>query len=143
MRLPEIKVSYSKGEHLPKINSLDLAIECLREVWDLPMIELQERVYALFLSPSMELLGWKMINAGTACETLLDQDLIIRLALISGAKHVIISHNHPAGSNKPSKADKSTTNELKRKMAILGLELTDHIILTSSDYYSFKEVGLV
>ena len=143
MRMSEIKVTYDKGMDLPKVNSLDLAIETLRDVWDSDMMELQERVYALFLSPSMELLGWKMINAGTSSETLVDQDLIIRLALISGAKHLIVSHNHPGGTNKPSRADKVVTNELKKKMDILGLELTDHIILTSNNYYSFKENNLL
>jgi DNA repair protein RadC len=54
---------------------------------------------------------------------------------------IIVAHNHPSGNLEPSREDKNVTERLKEAGVILGIELLDHIIVSSVGYYSFLEEG--
>jgi len=55
------------------------------------------------------------------------------------ATALIVAHNHPSGSLKPSKEDISITKKIKAAAQILSLNLLDHIIFSKKGYYSFLE----
>ncbi|KJV66834.1 radC-like JAB domain protein [Anaplasma phagocytophilum str. ApNP] len=55
----------------------------------------------------------------------------------------MISHNHPSGDPKPSKADINVTNKLRIACNSMDIELVDHVIVTSKRHYSFKTHGLL
>jgi DNA repair protein RadC len=59
------------------------------------------------------------------------------------AAAVIIAHNHPSGQTEPSSEDVKTTQQLVAAGQILGIPLYDHLIVTASEHYSFRENGLV
>jgi len=59
------------------------------------------------------------------------------------AASVIICHNHPSGIAEPSKEDIKTTQQLVAAGILLGIPLRDHIIVTKSGYFSFREEGLI
>ena len=50
-------------------------------------------------------------------------------ALKEKAPKIILIHNHPSGSSKPSKQDKEITIKLYQGAAIVGIELLDHIVI--------------
>lgn len=56
---------------------------------------------------------------------------------------MIISHNHPSGSLKPSRADEELTQKIKCAGQLLDIRVLDHIIVTSEGYYSFADEGLL
>lgn len=62
-------------------------------------------------------------------------------ALMQKAVSVIAFHNHPSKTLLPSEEDLKVTERLSRAGQILGIELMDHIIITTDDYYSMKENG--
>jgi DNA repair protein RadC len=64
---------------------------------------------------------------------------IIKNALLCNATAIILTHNHPSGSTKPSSQDMKTTTELKKAADIFNIKLLDHIITAygTSDYFSF------
>ncbi len=64
-------------------------------------------------------------------------------ALIERAASVILVHNHPSGNPEPSSADIEITRMLKDAGDLLGIAVLDHIIVTSGDYVSLKERGLL
>lgn len=64
-------------------------------------------------------------------------------AIKNKAASVIIAHNHPSGDPEPSKDDLEITKRLVEAGKILGLEVTDHIIVGKSKFLSFKEQGLI
>lgn len=59
------------------------------------------------------------------------------------ATSIIITHNHPAGSLEPSKADINFTNKIKGYSRIFNIELLDHIIIADNNYVSLKKLGII
>lgn len=64
---------------------------------------------------------------------------VIERALLNRAKFVIIGHNHPAGTNKPSSADVSMFRRLREEYKMIGVTILDNIIICNQDSYSFYE----
>jgi DNA repair protein RadC len=62
-----------------------------------------------------------------------------REALRYGAYTAIAFHNHPSGNSRPSSLDQALTKRLREAGESLGVKLTDHIIVGSGEYYSFRE----
>ena len=65
--------------------------------------------------------------------------LVARVALMSGADAVIITHNHPDGNSLPNIMDIEQTQKLKNALKTVGIELVDHIIIAPDKHYSFSE----
>jgi len=68
----------------------------------------------------------------------LDIRIIYSVALKCLATSIIISHNHPSNSAKPSKSDIKLTENLKKAGELLNIDLMDHIIITKESFYSLK-----
>ena len=64
-------------------------------------------------------------------------------AIQANAAQVIIAHNHPSGDLEPSKEDIKITLEMIEAGKILGIEILDHLIVTKSEFLSFRQKGLV
>jgi DNA repair protein RadC len=64
-------------------------------------------------------------------------------AIKSKAASVIFAHNHPSGDPEPSEDDLEITKRLVESGKILGIEVTDHIIVTKDKFFSFKNKGLI
>lgn len=66
---------------------------------------------------------------------------IARAAYHYGAHSIIVSHNHPMGDPKPSALDISLTRRLHLVMAVAGVPLRDHIIVTATEAHSMAAQG--
>jgi len=64
-------------------------------------------------------------------------------AIKNRAASVIFVHNHPSGDPEPSEDDLLITKRLVEAGKILGIEVVDHIIVTKTRFFSFKEKGLI
>ncbi|WP_395461300.1 JAB domain-containing protein [Wolbachia endosymbiont (group B) of Ablattaria laevigata] len=82
-------------------------------------------------------------NFGTIDQTPLYVREIIKRALLIGSTSIVISHNHPSGDIQPSSSDMFLTRQLAEACKSIGIELIDHIIITFSSYFSFKENRLL
>ena len=56
---------------------------------------------------------------------------------------MILIHNHPSGTLKPSQSDINITSKVKNAAKLLDIILLDHLILTEDTYYSFADEGLI
>ncbi|NOY64919.1 MAG: hypothetical protein GXO97_05955, partial [Nitrospirae bacterium] len=56
---------------------------------------------------------------------------------------IILVHNHPSGKPEPSDADIEVTNRIIEASRVVGIDVLDHIIITSDRAFSFKEKGLM
>ena len=54
---------------------------------------------------------------------------------------IILVHNHPSGSLKPSEADIRFTRKVEEYSRIFNIQLLDHIIIANNKYVSMKETG--
>lgn len=88
--------------------------------------------------------GGQVIVRRTITIGLLDVALAHPREVFSGplkdhAASIIVAHNHPSGESEPSKEDIKTTQQLVAAGQLLGIQLEDHIIVTTRGYYSFKQ----
>jgi DNA repair protein RadC len=102
-----------------------------------------EEFMVLCLNRANKVLGWARVSSGGLAGTVADPKLIFQIALKSNASSIILGHNHPSGNPKPSEADISLTNKMKRIGDLLTLAVLDHLILTSEGYHSFANEGLL
>jgi len=66
---------------------------------------------------------------------------IARAAYRHGAHSVIVSHNHPTGDPTPSVRDIRLTRRLRLVMALAGVPLLDHIIVSTNAVHSMAQLG--
>ena len=69
--------------------------------------------------------------------------LVLRDALLSMATGLILCHNHPSGSLKPSSADRLITKKIKDAAKMMDINLLDHLIITEDSYLSFADDGML
>jgi len=90
----------------------------------------------------------KVINVDTVSIGTLNSSLIhpretFEAAIKNHAAAIIICHNHPSGELKPSEDDLIITQNLVKAGKLLGIDVSDHLIITKEGYFSFKERGLI
>lgn len=142
LEVAEIKVSYCTNDNPKfKINSVDKAYSLLMSLWDMDTIELQEEFKVLLLNRANEVLGIYPLSKGGITGTIVDQRLIFGVALKCNATGIILCHNHPSGNLKPSDADVTMTNKIKKCGQLFDIDLLDHLIITKNGYYSFIQEG--
>jgi len=101
-----------------------------------------EKLLILFLGTANEINCIQVIP-GTIDHAVVYPREIIKCAILSGSKAVIVVHNHPAGKLEPSIADKDFTRKIKEACKVMEITFLDHIIINASGYYSFQEQGIV
>lgn len=102
-----------------------------------------EEFWILLLNNSNKVIHKYQISKGGLVSTVVDSRLIFKTALGYNATGVILVHNHPSGSLKPSDTDKKITFQLKEAGDYLEIKVFDHVIVTENDYYSFADDGLM
>lgn len=102
-----------------------------------------ESFHILFLNRRNELIADEEQQRGTIDHTPVYPREVVKRALEIGAAAIIMVHNHPSGSAKPSKADIAMTREVEDAAGKLGIVLHDHVIVARSGATSFKEAGLL
>lgn len=129
----------------PEITSSGSAVVYLLDGYDLETIGLQEQFVVLYLNRANAILGVYRCSAGGITGTVADVRLILSVALKIAATSMIISHNHPSGNMKPSKADEDLTAKIKQAAAIMDIRLLDHLILSPDrkNYFSFADEGMM
>lgn len=105
--------------------------------------ETVEHFYVLLLSRSNHVLKKQLISQGGTSATVADPKLIFKHALDNLASSIILVHNHPSGSLKPSDQDRRLTNKLKEVGINLEVPVIDHVIFTDVAYFSFADEGLL
>ena len=142
--ISEIKVSYKPQETLgPVIDSSSTAADILRALYADELIELREEFIVLFLNRANRVKGWSRISEGGFTGTVADPRIIMGIALKSASCSIILSHNHPSGSLKPSTADREITLKIKEAGYLLDNQVLNHIILTCEGAMSFADEGMM
>jgi len=145
-RVAEVELVYKttvRASERPKISSVKDCYELLKEYWNENTIEMQEEFKVLLLNRGNKVIGIYEASSGGITGTVADPRLILAAAIKSLAVSIILSHNHPSGNLKPSRADEELTQKIKMAACYHDIKLVDHIIITSEGYYSFAEEGVL
>ena len=83
------------------------------------------------------------MSSGGITGTVADPRLILAAALKVAACSIMLAHNHPSTSLKPSKADEELTSKIKYAAQFHDIKVLDHVIVSSEGYYSFADEGVL
>jgi len=83
------------------------------------------------------------VSVGTLSSSLIHPRETFEVAIKNHAAATIICHNHPSGELKPSEDDLIVTQNLVKAGKLLGIEVSDHLIITKDGYFSFKEKKVI
>jgi len=123
----------------PVIRNEDDVFRYLHDMKDLK----KEHLRGLYFNVQMRLIHDEVISIGTLSRAIVHPREIFSPALEFSASSVILVHNHPSGGANPSERDISLTRQLSQVGRIMGIELTDHIIIGSNGYTSMKVAGII
>jgi DNA repair protein RadC len=102
-----------------------------------------EEFWIIYLNNSNKVIEQLQLSKGGITGTLVDVRITLRKALEVGATSIILAHNHPSGTLKPSEADKQLTQKLKTAAQSLDIKVLDHLIVTEKSYFSFADEGVL
>jgi DNA repair protein RadC len=97
----------------------------------------------LFLNRANKINHFEIISRGGITGTVADPRIILKKALEQDATSIVLSHNHPSGSLRPSRADEELTQKIKEAAKYFDIKVIDHIIVSEDGYYSFADEGLI
>jgi DNA repair protein RadC len=104
----------------------------------------KHEVFALiFLTRSNKINHYEIVSEGGITGTVADPRIIIKKALAHDAVSIILCHNHPSGSVKPSRQDEELTNKIKEAAKFFDIKVIDHIIVSEEGYFSFADEGII
>ncbi|WP_190809646.1 DNA repair protein RadC [Flagellimonas sp. S3867] len=128
------------AEKIYKISNSKDAFELLYPV----MGELEhEEFWIVYLNNSNKIIHKSQLSKGGITGTLVDVRLVMKQALELGAVGIVLAHNHPSGTIKPSAADKQITKKMQKAGEALDIKVLDHLILTQHNYLSFADKGIL
>src|SRR5207237_2139753 len=97
----------------------------------------------LFLNRANKINHFQVIGEGGITGVIADPRIILKKALEEDAVSLILCHNHPSGSLRPSRADEDLTRKIKEAAKYLDISILDHIIVGESGYFSFADEGML
>jgi DNA repair protein RadC len=83
------------------------------------------------------------VSVGSLNASIVHPREVFAEAIKNKAASVIFVHNHPSGDPEPSEGDLVVTKRLVEAGKILEIEVVDHIIITNTNFLSFKERKLL
>jgi DNA repair protein RadC len=102
-----------------------------------------EEFWILILNKGNKVMSQEKISIGGTDATVVDAKIIFRRAIEGQAVNIILCHNHPSGTLRPSPADLDLTKKLKQAGEVIGIHIIDHLILTDAGYFSFADEGIL
>jgi len=103
----------------------------------------QERFLCLSLNGAHEVLAVRIVTIGLVNRTIIHPREVFADPIHDRASAIIVAHNHPSGSLRPSMEDNEITRRLRASADILGLNFLDHLIFSETNFFSFRQEGLI
>lgn len=98
----------------------------------------QEHLLLITLNARNQMISKKIITVGTLDSSLFHPREVFAESILDRAAKIIVAHNHPSGSLKPSSNDILMTKKIRDAGNILGIRLVDSIIISGEGYQSIK-----
>lgn len=109
--------------------------------------QLRDRPYevfcCLYLDRDFRLLAFEELFRGGPKGAEVPIGEVVKTALTHHAAGVILAHNHPSGDEQPSSADRLLTRRLRDALALVEVQVVDHVIVGQSRWFSFADRSLI
>jgi DNA repair protein RadC len=109
------------------------------------MRRLKHEVFmVVYLDATHAVIDSEIVAEGTITVNTVYPREVVKAALACNASGLVIAHNHPSGSLKPSAQDEQLTRTLLLICSFMHITLLDHLIIGEGDKpYSFADHGLM
>ncbi len=101
----------------------------------------EEVFYVICLDSRLRILYPALISEGTVKDAFVHPRHVVEAAVRHKAAVVILAHNHPAGTVKPSNHDHALTRRLVQALGGIDIKVVDHVIVAGEQFYSFSREG--
>jgi DNA repair protein RadC len=102
-----------------------------------------EHAWVMSLGPDNLILNLELVSLGSNRRSLLEPMQVFRFGLIKNADKIIMVHNHVDQEVFPSQDDLDATDRMIKVGEIIALEVVDHVIISTKEYFSFHDNGLM
>ena len=147
LKVAEVEISYKNHPDLlqrPIVAETNDILNVIRNVESMQKnIDYKEIFYAIYVNQGGRVLSVGKVGEGTTTSCPANVREIIQSALLQNATGLVICHNHPSGSPDPSPQDLQITRLINEAAKLLQIRLLDSLIITSFNYFSFAERGLI
>lgn len=127
------------GRH-PRLNTLSTASDYLRTLYiGVPI----EQFYLLCLDGSGKMLECPLLQKGTIDQTPFYLGHLLQSVVSIDAEAVVLCHNHPGGTLRPSQADIQCTLDALRALYPLRVMMLDHIVIANHQAVSLRDNGYI
>lgn len=131
-----LKGDRSVGRRISNINEVKQYISELMSSYA------TETLLVVSVNMQCQVISTAIVNVGSLGSVDVDIANIAKVALLSNARAIFLSHNHPGGTCRPSSEDISATMQIKRALALFQIDVYDHIIVCpNGESYSMKQNG--
>jgi len=111
------------------------AFDYLRDMQSLT----KECFRGLYLNSRYQIIHDELISMGSLTANIVHAREVFRPAIECSAAAIIVAHNHPSGSLKPTQSDIEVTEKLVEAGEVLGIDILDHIIIANNKFISILE----
>ena len=153
----EVNDNDSKGNYIPKVQVSmvkeiyisNTAYRCSEDVANSEIAEKElrnsdrEKFICVHFSINNKIISYEVVSMGSLTSSIVHPREVFKAAILANAASVLFMHNHPSGNTEPSIDDIEITNRLCKAGSILGINVLDHLIITTDGYLSFKQKGLI
>ncbi len=145
MKIPKINITVEieATEGRTRLGSPREIYQAVKESWEPGTIDFYESFYILMLSRNLTVNGIYKVSEGGISATFVDSSKIFLAMITTLSSSMVLLHNHPSGTLKPSVQDINLTKKIKHEAAVLQYTVADHIIVTSDGFYSFADEGML
>jgi DNA repair protein RadC len=102
-----------------------------------------EEFWVVCLNKQNKVLERYQISKGGIDSTIVDTKIIFTTAIKALASSIMLFHNHPSGSIKPSQIDINITKKIIDAGNLLDVKVLDHLIIGDNTYFSFADEGML
>lgn len=103
----------------------------------------EEVFFALCLDSQLRVIFPALVSEGTVKDALVHPRHVVETAIRHKAAAVVLAHNHPGGTAKPSTHDHRLTQQLVYALGAIGIRVHDHVIVSGDATYSFAREGVL
>lgn len=100
-----------------------------------------EEIWVLLVNRRNQVVKEFRLTTGSSTASVFDTKMVIKRALLENADGVILCHNHPSGTLRPSPQDDNITRKLQEACKTMDLRLLDHVIVAPTGFYSYADEG--
>jgi len=99
----------------------------------------KENLIVFYLNTKKQVIHSEIVHMGGLNACVVDPKTIFRIALLKNSDSIIVAHNHPSGSLKPSTEDLNVFSILKQAGDIISITCLDSIIFNKKEFYTMLE----